>query len=62
MLTEYLFFDSLSSFFAMGGHGVYVWLSYGCAALILAVNFISPVIQRKKIIKDIERQMRRENP
>lgn len=28
-------FDSLSAFFAMGGHGVYVWLSYGSALLCL---------------------------
>lgn len=60
MLADYLFFDSVASFFAMGGHGLYVWLSYGCAAVIIALNFISPMMTRKKIIKDIERQLRRE--
>ena len=55
-----MFFDDLSSFLAMGGHGQYVWLSYGLAALIVAINFIVPALTRKKIIKDIERQLRRE--
>ncbi|OUR62592.1 heme exporter protein CcmD [Bermanella sp. 47_1433_sub80_T6] len=55
-----MFFDDFSSFLAMGGHGLYVWLSYSLAAVIVAINFISPVLTRKKIIKDIERQLRRE--
>ena len=55
-----MFFDSFSSFLEMGGHGLYVWASYGLAALIVAVNFISPVLSRKKVIKDIQRQYRRE--
>jgi len=53
-------FDSLNSFFAMGGHGFYVWLCYGIFALIMAVNFLSPALKRRQILKDIERQMRRE--
>ncbi|NVK37323.1 MAG: heme exporter protein CcmD [Gammaproteobacteria bacterium] len=55
-----MFFDSFTELFNMGGHGVFVWLSYGLSALIIAQNFISPMLTRKKVIKDIERQMRRE--
>jgi heme exporter protein D len=55
-----MFFDSFSSFIQMGNHGIYVWLSYGIFAVIVAANFILPIISRKKIIKDLERQMRRE--
>lgn len=55
-----MFFDSFAEFFNMGGHGFFVWLSYGLSGLIIAQNFISPVLTRKKVIKDIERQMRRE--
>ncbi|MFT7109319.1 MAG: heme exporter protein D [Psychrobacter glaciei] len=55
-----MFFDSFSSFIQMGNHGIYVWLSYGIFAVIVAANFISPIISRKKVIKDLERQMRRE--
>jgi len=55
-----MFFDSFTELMNMGGHGLYVWLSYGIAGVIIAQNFISPVLTRKKVIKDIERQMRRE--
>ncbi|WP_396589085.1 heme exporter protein CcmD [Bermanella sp. R86510] len=55
-----MFFDSLSSFIEMGGHGVYVWLCYGIFALIVTLNFVTPAMTRKQVIKDIERQMRRE--
>ncbi len=55
-----MFFEDFASFAAMGGHGLYVWLSYGIATLIVAINFVSPMLTRKKIIKDIERQLRRE--
>ncbi|MGK0444396.1 MAG: heme exporter protein D [Bermanella sp.] len=55
-----MFFDSFTEFMHMGGHGIFVWLSYGITCLIIAQNFIAPVLKRKKVIKDIERQMRRE--
>jgi heme exporter protein D len=55
-----MFFDSFSSFIQMGNHGFYVWLCYGIFAVTLAVNFISPMLTRKKVIKDIERQLRRD--
>ena len=32
----------------------------GIFAAIIAMNFLSPVLKRKQILKDIERQMRRE--
>jgi len=31
-------FDSLTEFFAMGGHALYVWLAYGATALVLVGN------------------------
>jgi len=55
-----MFFDSFSGFLEMGKHGLYVWSCYGLAAVIVAVNFISPILTRKKVIKDIQRQNRRE--
>ena len=32
-------FESLAAFFAMGGHGLYVWLAYGATALVLLGSF-----------------------
>jgi len=55
-----MFFDSFSGFLEMGKHGFYVWSCYGLAAVIVAINFISPILTRKKVIKDIQRQNRRE--
>jgi len=55
-----MFFDSFSSFIQMGNHGFYVWLCYGIFVVTMAVNFISPMLTRKKVIKDIERQLRRD--
>ena len=55
-----MFFDSFSSFLEMGKHGLYVWSCYGLAAVIVAINFVSPILTRKKVIKDIQRQNRRE--
>ena len=31
-------FDSVSDFFAMGGHALYVWLAYGATLSVLIVN------------------------
>jgi heme exporter protein D len=54
-----LSFDNFSDFFAMGGHGVYVWLSYGMGIIIFAIAFIQPLLQRKTIIKELAQRNRR---
>ena len=50
-----------SEFFNMGGYAFFVWTSYALAVVIVLVNIISPVMQRKKVIRHIKRTMRREN-
>ena len=40
-----------SEFFAMGGYGLYVWGSYGCAALVLIVNLVSAQRKHKTTLK-----------
>ncbi len=42
---------TLQEFFTMGGYGFYVWISYGLTLLVLAVNIILPVIQRKQFLR-----------
>jgi heme exporter protein D len=49
----------MSEFFAMGGYAEYVWPSYALAFIVLAANIIVPMQQRKKIVTDIARKMRR---
>ncbi len=40
-----------SEFFAMGGYGLYVWGSYGCAALVLVGNVVSAHYKHKTTLK-----------
>lgn len=40
---------SVSKFFAMGGYALYVWGSYGVAALVMAVEVIL-VLRRKRTL------------
>jgi heme exporter protein D len=42
---------TLQEFFAMGGYGFYVWTSYGITLLVLVVNILVPVIQRKQFLR-----------
>ena len=49
----------MKEFFAMGGYAFYVWTSYGLALVILLANLVAPVIQRRKLMADIARKLRR---
>jgi heme exporter protein D len=44
-------FESLSDFFHMGGHGVYIWVAYGLTMVVLAANIWWPVMVRRKVIR-----------
>ena len=50
-----------SEFFHMGGYAFYVWTSYALTFIVVLVNIISPIMQRKKVIKRIKRAIKREN-
>lgn len=51
---------SVSDFFHMGGHGFYIWVSYGLALVLMVAAFIPPIFQERKLIKQITRRLRRE--
>lgn len=53
-------FESFSDFIAMGGHGLYVWLSYAIAVVVLIVNVINPLVQKRQIFTEQARRLRRE--
>jgi len=55
-----MFFDSFAEFLAMGKHGFYVWLCYGITALVIIANILAPIRQRKKLIEQQARLLRRE--
>ncbi|MCG7876821.1 MAG: heme exporter protein CcmD [Candidatus Thiodiazotropha taylori] len=49
----------MSEFFAMGGYAVYVWPSFLLALIVLVANVVTPMQQRKRVLKDIARKLRR---
>jgi heme exporter protein D len=49
----------MSEFFAMGGYAVYVWPSFLLAAIVLIANIVAPLRQRKRVLKEIARKLRR---
>ncbi|UYF99140.1 heme exporter protein CcmD [Halomonas sp. GD1P12] len=53
-------FDSLGAFFAMGGHGVYVWSAWGVTAALLLLCFWQAKLERRALLKALSRRARRE--
>lgn len=53
-------FESFAEFLNMGGHGLYVWLSYGLGLLVVLLNLILPHLQSKSVQRDLSRRLRRE--
>lgn len=53
-------FSSFSEFIHMGGHGLYVWLSYATALLVILFNIVMPMRMRKQFFIEQARQQRRE--
>jgi len=51
---------SASEFFDMGGYAFFVWSSYGITAVVLAWVFISPIFNKKNIIKDLRIKYRQQ--
>ena len=50
--------NSFGEFLAMGGYGLYVWGSFGVTALILNVEPILAVRNRKALLARLKRQAR----
>ena len=51
-------FDSLSEFFAMGGHAQYVWMAYGAAALVFVGYALTLRNTRTRILKELKWQVK----
>ena len=46
-------FDSVAEFLAMGGHGLYVWLSYGATYLVLLGLWLGGRAAHQRALRDI---------
>lgn len=49
---------SASEFFAMGGHALYVWGSYGACALLMVVEPILARKRRSQALIELKREIR----
>lgn len=54
-----MYFEDFHSLLDMGGHGFYVWTTYGFGCVILVWNLLTPLYQRRKVIESIQRRARR---
>jgi len=54
-------FESLTQFFYMGGHGLYVWLSFALTFIVLALNVLQPWLDKKSILVTHLKRMQRES-
>jgi len=46
-------FEDISSFFDMGGYGLYVWLSFGAAALSLLVLWVDSFFSKRTLLTQV---------
>jgi heme exporter protein D len=55
----FMSFDNFSDFFAMGGHGFFVWLSYAVVLAVIIANVVLPLAQRRQILREQSQRLRR---
>jgi heme exporter protein D len=53
-------FDSFSEFLSMGGHGLYVWLSYALGLILILINLVGPLRAGKRLQAQLTRRLLRE--
>lgn len=51
--------NSFAEFLAMGGYGFYVWTSYAIAFVVLLLNVVIPLIQRKQFLRELALKQKR---
>jgi heme exporter protein D len=49
----------MNAFFAMGGYGVYVWPAYAVFFIVLALEALAPLAQRKRLLGEIRGRLKR---
>ena len=50
----------MSEFFAMGGRGYFIWMSYGVTALFMIIEVIAVMRSKKTVMKQLARLARAE--
>lgn len=55
-----MYFDSFADFLAMGGHGLYVWTSYGLMSAGLALLIIGSLRGQRRWLREQRRLLERQ--
>ncbi|PWK92920.1 heme exporter protein CcmD [Fulvimonas soli] len=50
----------MNGFFAMGGYAAYVWPAYAVFLLVLAADFLSPALRRRRILRELRARLARQ--
>jgi heme exporter protein D len=50
----------MSEFFAMGGYGGYVWATYAVFLIVLAIDAVAPVWQRRRALRELGNRLKRQ--
>jgi heme exporter protein D len=56
-----MYFDSLSAALQMDGHGAFVWSAYFITLLVVSCLVIVPMRKEKRIIRQIQGTLKRQN-
>ena len=49
----------MADFLAMGGYATYVWASYAVFFIVLAIEALAPLAQRKRVLADLRGRLKR---
>lgn len=49
----------MREFFFMGGHGFYVWTSYGVVVALLVYQYVVPLLKRRKLLAQLAAERER---
>jgi heme exporter protein D len=55
-----MYFDSFNDFIAMGGYGLYVWLSFGLGLLSVIILWLSSWFTKKRLFKQVLKEQARQ--
>ena len=50
----------MSEFFAMGGYGAYVWADYAVFFIVLGIDAVMPVWQRRRALRELGGRLKRQ--
>ena len=50
----------MHEFFAMGGYAMYVWPAYAVFFVVLAWDWIAPVLRRRQLLSELRGRIARE--